>query len=235
MSFPTIEFAAFFAVVFVLSWALMPHPRAWRPFIIAASYFFYGWVDWRWVLLLIASSLVNTVAGQAIARSPSQAARKRALTVAIVFDLGLLAVFKYLGFFVSELDGALDSIGLGSPLPLVQIVLPIGISFFTFQAISYVVDVYRGETPAASLVDVAILQAFFPHIVAGPIVRANELLPQLRTPRDPRTVLAGPAFFLIAGGLVKKTVIADELARRIVDPVYSDPPAHSATEPSSCS
>jgi alginate O-acetyltransferase complex protein AlgI len=230
VSFPTIEFAAFFAIVFVLSWALMPHPRAWRPFILAASYVFYGWVDWRWVLLLVASSVVNTVAAQVIARSPSQVTRKRALTVAIVFDLGLLAVFKYLGFFVSELDGGLDSIGLGSSIPLLQIVLPIGISFFTFQAISYVVDVYRGETPAASLIDVAILQAFFPHIVAGPIVRANELLPQLRTPRDPRTVLAGPAIFLIVGGLIKKTVIADELARRIVDPVYSDPSSHSAGE-----
>jgi len=230
VSFPTIEFAAFFAVVFVVSWTLMPHPRAWRPFILAASYFFYGWVDWRWVLILMGSTLVNTVAGQVIARSPSQSARKRALTVAVVFDLALLAVFKYLGFFVSEMDHALDSIGLGSPLPLVQIVLPIGISFFTFQAISYVVDVYRRVTPPASLMDVAILQAFFPHIVAGPIVRANELLPQLRTPRDPRSVLAGPAIFLIVGGLLKKTVIADELARRIVDPVYSDPASHSAGE-----
>jgi alginate O-acetyltransferase complex protein AlgI len=230
VSFPTIEFAAFFVVVFVLSWALMPHPRAWRPFILAASYLFYGWIDWRWVLLLMASSVVNTVAAQVIARSPSDATRKRALIVAVAFDLGLLAVFKYLGFFVSEMDGALDSIGLGSPLPLVQIVLPIGISFFTFQAISYVVDVYRGETPAASLVDVAILQAFFPHLVAGPIVRANELLPQLRTPRDPRAVLAGPAIFLIVGGLLKKTVIADELARRVVDPVYNDPAAHSGAE-----
>ena len=191
MSFPTIEFAAFFVVVFVISWALMPHPRAWRPFILVVSYVFYGWVDWRWVLLLIASSVVNTVAAQVIARSPSPQTRKRALIAAIVFDLGLLCVFKYLGFFVSEVDGALDSIGLGSPLPLVQIVLPIGISFFTFQAISYVVDVYRGETRAASLMDVAILQAFFPHLVAGPIVRANELLPQLRTPRDPREVLPG--------------------------------------------
>src|SRR5215210_8875921 len=208
----------------------MPHPRAWRPFILAASYVFYGWIDWRWVLLLIASSVVNTVAGQVIARSPSARARKRALIAAVAFDVGLLAVFKYLGFFVSEMDDALDSIGLGSPLPLVQIVLPIGISFFTFQAISYVVDVYRGETRAAPLVEVAILQAFFPHIVAGPIVRANELLPQLRTPRDPRAVLAGPAIFLILGGIVKKTVVADELARRVVDPVYSDPSAHSASE-----
>jgi alginate O-acetyltransferase complex protein AlgI len=230
MVFPTIEFAAFFAIVFVISWALQPHPRAWRPFILAASYFFYGWVDWRWVLLLVASSVVNTVAAQVIARSPSAAARKRALVAAIVFDLGLLCVFKYLAFFVGQLDDALDSIGLGSPLPLVQIVLPIGISFFTFQAISYVVDVYRGETRAAPLIDVAILQAFFPHIVAGPIVRANELLPQLRTPRDPRAVLAGPGIFLIVGGLLKKTVIADELARRVVDPVYSEPSAHSGAE-----
>src|SRR5687767_15339429 len=208
----------------------MPHPRAWRPFILVASHLFYGWVDWRWVLLLVASSIVNTFAAQVIARTPSQVTRRRALIAAVAFDLGLLGVFKYLGFFVSELDGALDSIGLGSPLPLVQIVLPIGISFFTFQAISYVVDVYRGVTPAASLVDVAILQAFFPHLVAGPIVRANELLPQLRTPRDPRAVLAGPALFMIVGGLLKKTVIADELARRVVDPVYSDPSAHSAGE-----
>jgi D-alanyl-lipoteichoic acid acyltransferase DltB (MBOAT superfamily) len=230
VSFPTIEFAAFFVVVFILSWALMPHPRAWRPFILVTSYFFYGWLDWRWVLLLVGSTLVNTVAGQVIARSPSQQARKRALIAAIVFDLGLLCVFKYLGFFVSEVDDALDSIGLGSPLPLLQIVLPIGISFFTFQAISYVVDVYRGETKAASLGDVAILQAFFPHLVAGPIVRANELLPQLRVPRDPRTVLAGPALFLIVGGLIKKTVVADELARNVVDPVFNDPSSHSGPE-----
>jgi D-alanyl-lipoteichoic acid acyltransferase DltB (MBOAT superfamily) len=144
--------------------------------------------------------------------------------------VGLLAVFKFTGFFVDSMDDALNSIGLGSTLPLVQVVLPIGISFFTFQAISYVVDVYRGDTPAASLGDVAILQAFFPHLVAGPIVRANELIPQLHAPRDPRAVLAGPGVFLIAGGLVKKTVVADELARRVVDPVFNDPASHSGPE-----
>jgi alginate O-acetyltransferase complex protein AlgI len=230
VSFPTIEFAVFFVAVFILSWAFMPHPRAWRPFILVASYFFYGWVDWRWVLLLVSSSVINTVAARVIATSPSPRTRKQALIAAICFDIGLLCVFKYLGFFVTEVDDFLDSLGLGSPLPLVQIVLPIGISFFTFQAISYVVDVYRGDTRAASLGDVAILQAFFPHLVAGPIVRANELLPQLRVPRDPRTVLAGPGLFLVAGGLVKKTVVADELARRVVDPVFNDPAAHSGAE-----
>jgi D-alanyl-lipoteichoic acid acyltransferase DltB (MBOAT superfamily) len=217
-------------VVFILSWALMPHPRAWRPFILVASYVFYGWIDWRWVLLLVGSTLVNTVAAQVIARSPSQATRKRALIAAIAFDLGLLCVFKYLSFFVSQVDDSLDSIGLGSTVPLLQIVLPIGISFFTFQAISYVVDVYRGETRAAPLGDVAILQAFFPHLIAGPIVRANELLPQLRTPRDPREVLAGPGLFLIVGGVIKKTVVADELARNVVDPVFNDPSSHSGLE-----
>ncbi|MBN1529185.1 MAG: MBOAT family protein [Thermoleophilaceae bacterium] len=230
MSFPTIEFAAFFLVVYVLSWLFMPHPRVWRPFILVVSYFFYGWVDPRWVLLLVGSSIVNTFAAQVIARTPSDTVRKRALIAAVVFDVGLLATFKYLGFFVDSMNDALDDVGLGTPLPLMQVVLPIGISFFTFQAISYVVDVYRRDTPAASLGDVAILQAFFPHLVAGPIVRANELLPQLRTPRDPRVVLAGPALFLVAGGFIKKTVVADELARRVVDPVFNDPLGHSGPE-----
>src|SRR5262245_22602858 len=208
----------------------MPHPRAWRPFILAASYFFYGWLDWRWVFLLIASSLVNFAVGYVIGHAPSARARKQALIAGVVFDLGLLCTFKYLGFFVSSVDDSLDSVGFGSPLPFLQLVLPIGISFFTFQGISYIVDVYRGETKAAPMVEVAMLQAFFPHLVAGPIVRANELLPQLRTPRDPRTVLAGPGLFLIAGGFFKKTVVADELARRIVDPVFANPSAHSGFE-----
>ena len=120
-----------------------------------------------------------------IARSPSQATRKRALIAAIVFDLGLLCVFKYLSFFVSQVDNSLDSIGLGSPLPLLQIVLPIGISFFTFQAITYVVDVYRGDDPRGLARRRGDPQAFFPHLVAGPIVRANDLLPQLRDAARP--------------------------------------------------
>jgi D-alanyl-lipoteichoic acid acyltransferase DltB (MBOAT superfamily) len=230
VTFPTIEFAAFFAVVLFLSWLLMPHPRAWRAFILAASYLFYGWIDWRWVLLLVGSTVVNTVFANAVARGGTEVARKRAVVAAVAFNLTLLGVFKYLGFLVSSMDDALGSVGLGSPLPLMQIVLPIGISFFTFQSISYVVDVYRGDARPVSLGDFAVLQAFFPHIVAGPIVRVNELVPQLRTPRDPRAVLAGPGLFLIAGGLIKKTVVADELARRIVDPVFADPGAHSGAE-----
>jgi D-alanyl-lipoteichoic acid acyltransferase DltB (MBOAT superfamily) len=229
VTFPTIEFAAFFTVVLFLSWLLMPHPRAWRPFILIASYVFYGWLDWRWVLLLVGSTVVNTVLANVIARAETPMARRRAVTLAVALNLALLGTFKYLGFFVGSVDDALSGIGLGG-LPVLQIVLPIGISFFTFQSIAYVVDVHRGEQRPVSLVDFAILQAFFPHIVAGPIVRVREFVPQLRTPRDPRQVLAGPGLFLIAGGLIKKTVVADELARRIVDPVFSDPSAHSGLE-----
>ena len=230
MSFPTIEFAAFFVVVFIVSWALMPHPRAWRPFILLASYVFYGWVDWRWVLLLIGSSVVNTFAAQVIARSESQVARKRALVLAVTFDLALLGTFKYFGFFVDEFNSLLDGVGLGSPLPIVQIVLPIGISFFTFQAISYVVDVYRGETRAASLMDVAILQAFFPTWSPGRSSARTSCCRSCALRATRATVLAGPGLFLIAGGLIKKTVVADELARQVVDPVYNDPVAHSGGE-----
>ena len=229
VSFPTIEFAAFFVVVFIVSWALMPHPRAWRPFILIASYVFYGWVDWRWVLLLIASSVVNTFAARVIARSESQVTQARARRCR-GFRPGLLGTFKYFGFFVDEFNSLLDGVGLGSPLPDRpdrpadrHLVLHVPGDLVRRRRVP------RRDAGGVAR-DVAILQAFFPHLVAGPIVRANELLPQLRTPRDPRAVLAGPGLFLIAGGLIKKTVVADELARRVVDPVYNDPVAHSGGE-----
>ena len=120
----------------------------------------------------------------------------------------------------------LDAIGLGMPLPLLTIALPIGISFFTFQAITYVVDVKRGDAEPASLVDAAIYLSFFPHLVAGPIVRASEFLPQLKAPRDPNRVAVGAGLTLIALGLVKKVLIADTLAREVVDPVFAVPEAY---------
>lgn len=232
MIFPTVQFAAFFAVVLPLSWALMPRPRLWKPFILLASYVFYGYADWRFCLLLAASTLVNQAAaiGAAAARRDGAESRRRAwVTAAVVIDLGLLGVFKYLDFLVGSVDSALDSVGLGVPLPVLQIALPVGISFFTFQAISYVVDVGRGKADLASWVDFAVYEAFFPHLVAGPIVRAREFLPQLRTPRDPRSVPTVAALFLVAGGLFKKVVLADLIATRLVDPVF-DSPAHSGGE-----
>lgn len=224
--FPTIEFAAFFVAVATVSWLLMPHPRLWKPFILAASYVFYGYADARFCLLLAASTLLNAVAGQVLARHRD----RRILLATVAANLGLLGWFKYFGFFVLSMDNLLQRVGLPAPLPLLQVALPIGISFFTFQALSYVLDIWRGTIRPVSLLDFAVYEAFFPHLVAGPIVRASEFLPQLRGPRDPRAVPATRAFFLIAGGLVKKVVIADLIATRLVDPVFNTPGQHSGAE-----
>jgi alginate O-acetyltransferase complex protein AlgI len=228
--FPTIEFAIFFPIVLGLSWALMPRQQVWKPFIVVASYVFYAAADPRFCLLLAAITLVSQLAVVAIHRTEDERLRKWFTAGGVVFDLGILAVFKYYGFFVSDVSDVLDSIGLGMPLPLVTIALPVGVSFFSFQAVTYVVDVKRRQTEPASLLDAAIYLSFFPHLVAGPIVRASEFLPQLKTPRDPDRVAVGAGLSLIALGLIKKVMIADYLAREVVDKVFAVPQAYSAPD-----
>jgi alginate O-acetyltransferase complex protein AlgI len=223
----------FFMLVLVASWLLMPRPVRWKPFMLLASYVFYGAWDWRFVGLLIAVTVVSQTGAVVIARVPTERQRQRALIATLGFDLGLLAWFKYYGFFATSLANLLGTLGLGAPLPLLEVILPVGISFFTFQAISYVIDVYRGDLPPAKLLDFAVYLAFFPQLVAGPIVRATEFIPQLRRPRDPRHVEGARGFMLIARGLFKKVVVANLLATSIVDPVFSAPASSSALEISS--
>jgi alginate O-acetyltransferase complex protein AlgI len=230
MLFPTVQFAIFFPIVLALSWALMSRPQVWKPFIIAASYVFYAAASWRFCLLLAGVTIGNQAAARLIDRTDDQRRRSVILGVAVALDLGVLGVFKYYGFFVQSLAHGLDSVRLGLPLPLLAIALPVGVSFFTFQAISYVVDVKRGVVRPASLVDVAVYLSFFPHLVAGPIVRAKEFLPQLAEPRDPNRVAVGSGIALIGLGLVKKVVIADYLARTVVDPVFAVPQAFSGPD-----
>jgi D-alanyl-lipoteichoic acid acyltransferase DltB (MBOAT superfamily) len=222
--FPTVTFAVFFMVVLPVSWALMHRQRLWRGWILLASYVFYAWWDWRFVFLLAASTVVNHVLAVAIHRSRDVAARKLFLALAIAFDLGLLGYFKYTNFFLSTTDNVAGTSWIA------HVVLPVGISFYTFMAISYVVDTYRGELVPASFARFAVFQAFFPHLVAGPIVRASELLPQLEDERDPRKVDVSRAFFLIVSGLFLKVVIANHLATNIVDDVFAAPNRHSSLE-----
>jgi alginate O-acetyltransferase complex protein AlgI len=222
--FPTVTFAIFLLIVLPVSWALMPRQRAWRAFIVVASYVFYGWWDWRFVLLLAASTVGNHVVAVALYHAERQAVRKALLALGVGFDLGLLAYFKYAGFFVSSFDNVF---GTGW---IVNVTLPVGISFYSFMAISYVVDTYRGELEPASFARFAVFQAFFPHLVAGPIVRARELLPQLEAPRNPRRVNVGRAYVLIMTGLFLKVVIANHLATHIVDDVFAAPDRHSSLE-----
>jgi alginate O-acetyltransferase complex protein AlgI len=211
-------------IVLPVSWALMRYQRVWRVWILLASYVFYAWWDWRFVFLLFASTIVNHVLAVAIHRSHGVGSRKSFLALALAFDLGLLGYFKYTNFFLSTTDN------LAGTSWLTNVVLPVGISFYTFMAISYVVDTYRGELVPASLARFAVFQAFFPHLVAGPIVRASELLPQLEEERDPRKVDVSRAFFLIISGLFLKVVIANHLATNIVDDVFAAPNRHSSLE-----
>ncbi|HVC87527.1 MAG TPA: MBOAT family protein [Gaiellaceae bacterium] len=224
MLFPTVTFAVFFLIVLPVSWALQTRQRSWRIFILVASYVFYGWWDWRFVFLLAASTVVNHVLAVGIYRAGRPGARKSLLAAAVAFDVGLLGYFKYAGFFVTSADNLFGSSWI------VNVTLPIGISFFTFMAISYVIDTYRGVLVPASFARFAVFQAFFPHLIAGPIVRASELLPQLEAPRDPHKVNTSRAFFLIVSGLFLKVVIANHLSTHIVDNVFAAPNHYSSLE-----
>jgi alginate O-acetyltransferase complex protein AlgI len=230
MLFPTIEFASFFSVVFVVGWALARRPRVWKLFAIAASYVFYGWWDWRFVLLLAASTLANQAGAIGASNAPTVPLRRAAAGATIAADLALLGWFKYYGFAALNVDTILTGVGLPALVPLIQVTLPVGISFFTFMGISYVVDVYRGTIRPAGWLDFATYLSFFPHLVAGPIVRGSELLPQLAAPREPTRIEFPRAAVLIVGGLFKKVVLSTFLAGAIVDPVFALPSAHSTLE-----
>ncbi len=231
MLFPTADFAVFFFVVFCASWAAARHPDARKLLLLAASYFFYGYWDWRFMALLAASSAINYVAGRIISVSAGAGPRKSALITAIVLNLAILGFFKYFGFFLGTLGDLLVAAGLERDMPFLQIVLPVGISFFTFQGISYVVDVYRGEVASAkSPLDLFLYISFFPQLVAGPIVRAAWFLPQLgEVPELTRRAMCF-GLCLILLGLFKKMVIANYLATELVDGVFIDPGGYSSLE-----
>jgi alginate O-acetyltransferase complex protein AlgI len=230
MLFPTATFAIFFLIVLPLSWLAMPKVHRWRPLIIAASYVFYSWWDWRFVFLLAGCTVWNQLLAVRIHRATVPSQRKALLWVALAGNLAVLGYFKYYDFFVTSSDNLLSVVGIEVPLGLKSIVLPVGISFYTFMAISYVVDTYRGDFVPTTLEKFAVYLSFFPHLVAGPIVRPGELIPQLDTPRNPRRVDTSRAFYLIATGLFKKVVIANYLAANIVDEVFGAPGQHSSLE-----
>lgn len=230
MLFPTFTFALFFVVVLTVGW-LMPGRRAWwKLFMLAASYFFYGYWDARFVGLIVASTVVNQAAATWLDRLQHPGARRAIVSVAVGANLASLGFFKYAGFFVDSAESALEGLGIAADLPLLNFILPVGISFFTFQAISYVIDVYRGTTEPAKPLDFAVYLAFFPQLVAGPIVRAHELIPQLNEPRALRHTDFTRAVTLIAAGLFKKMVVATYLAEALVDDVFAFPDRFTSLE-----
>jgi D-alanyl-lipoteichoic acid acyltransferase DltB (MBOAT superfamily) len=229
MLFPTIDFAVFFIIVFTLNWLLRPYYKVWRAVLIIASLYFYGSWNWTYVLLILASILFNWATGRAALRSLGPEGQKTTRSrwivgLAVLANLAVLAYFKYTIFFVDGIVSTVNSLPLGDiDPPLIEILLPVGISFFTFQAMSYVIDAGRNDVDDMALLDFALYVSFFPQLVAGPIVRATEFAPQLRTRPDPRHVRYAEAFRLIFAGLFKKVVISGYLAAQIVDPVFANP------------
>ena len=278
MLFPTVSFAIFFIVTFLLYWIstssslLLSHRRPLanhlrKLLLLAASYVFYGTWDWRFLPLLIGSSLFNYVcalfllrlhrswdrAGQAKlgARRESRVGRaageqnnqeeKRtqslqrlarwAIGLAIGFNLAVLIFFKYINWFLVNLNTLLNAVNLPLVFSQVTIILPLGISFFTFQNISFLIDIYRRRLPQRlSYLDYSLYIAFFPQLIAGPIVRAGSILPQLQRLPNPQNIYLSDAFSRILIGLFKKVFIANTLSTSFVDPIFLVPSAHSSLE-----
>ncbi|MDB5589848.1 MBOAT family protein [Enterovirga sp.] len=232
MLFPTIEFAVFFAAIFPVAWALNERNTAKKLLLVAASYLFYSFWDWRFVLLLFGSSAGNFLIGLVLARLDTEPRLRRAVLIAGVgANLLLLCYFKYYNFFAIEVVNSLATLGLRLDVSLVEVTLPVAISFLTFHGISYVVDVYRRTIPATrSLLDVLLYVSFFPHLVAGPIVRASEFLPQAELRSDPDEIELGRSAMLILGGLFKKVVIANYIGTNFVDGVFADPASQTSLD-----
>ncbi len=230
MLFPTIDFAIFFAVAFTVNWLLNPYAGWWKLSMIGLSYVFYGWVGWSYCLLLAATTVVSFGGATLVAATRNDRSRRIAMGMTVGALLGILGWFKYYGFVSVNLDNVSHAVGLGQAIPLLQVGLPIAISFFTFMAISYVVDVYRRDLEPARPLDYAVYISFFPHLLAGPIVRGGELLPQIRRRRDQGSVDYSRAFWLILAGLFKKVVISSYVSSAIVTPVFTSPSQHSAPE-----
>jgi alginate O-acetyltransferase complex protein AlgI len=223
MIFNSFVFWAFFATVLLLYWRLPLLGQ--NRLLLVASYVFYGYWDWRYLGLLGASTLVDYYVGYYLVRIDEQRKRKLLLTLSIVTNLSFLGFFKYCGFFVDSFAELLRALGFEPHLPVLQIVLPVGISFYTFQSMAYTIDVYRGVTkPATSLFNFALFVAYFPQLVAGPIERSNELLPQLENPRRLRPGDFAEGLYHILLGLFKKVIVADNLAP-IVNRVFDTPAA----------
>lgn len=223
MIFPSLAFFTFFIVVFTTHWAIIRSESKRLSWLLIASYFFYMTWNAKLVSLVLLSTLIDYFLARGIASSEDPRRRKLLLTGSIVSNLGILAVFKYTNFFLDSAGAGAALFGWNLSLPMLHIALPIGISFYTFQSMSYTLDVYSGRIkPSKSLRDFALFISFFPQLIAGPIVRARQFMPQLEKPRRFLAENFVLGFDLFLMGLIKKVFVADRLSV-YVDIVYKDP------------
>jgi len=234
MLFHTSAFAAFFVAAFIAAWATRSRPALHLWTLTAFSFAFYAVWDWRFAFLLAASCAGNHWAGLAVARATG-VTRTRLVALAVVGNLSVLAVFKYYDFFIASANALAVALGLPDGLPYAGLILPVGISFYTFQGISYVVDVHRRHVePSARLVETTLYIALFPQLVAGPILRAADMLPQIRarwqSRSGPERLALGFASVMILSGLFKKLVLANHIATGIVDEAFFAPADYGAAD-----
>ena len=228
MIFNSIEFLIFLPIVFILYWFIFVKSLICQNILLLiASYFFYGWWSWKFLLLLVLSTLLDYIYGFYVA-SPNKKKAKRFLWLSIINNLGILGIFKYYNFFAIQIQLAFNQLGLHTNPVLLNVALPIGISFYTFHGMSYVFDIYRGkQKPISNFVEYAVFVSFFPLLVAGPIERAGHLLPQVQQKRLFNYTQAVDGCRLILWGMFKKLVIADSLDS-VVDEIFNNYQNHHA-------
>lgn len=229
MLFNSLDFLYFFVVV-LAGYRALPTRRARAGFLLAASYVFYGYWDWRFTPLLATSTLVDFVVGSRLHRTEDPRARRHWLAVSLGVNLGILALFKYFNFFADGVQATAHVLGFDLDFVHLRLLLPIGISFYTFRTLSYTIDVYRRRlAPTKSLLDYALFVAFFPNLVAGPIDRASSMLPQIAALKRASWEQVREGLVLIVLGLLRKVLIGDA-AGRIVDNLFGQPQLYRSPE-----
>lgn len=223
MYFNSIDFAIFLPVVFLLYWFVvnkkLEHQNV---LILVSSYVFYGWWDWRFLSLILFSTLIDFFVGISLSKEENEFKRKRLLWLSIIVNLGFLGVFKYYNFFVDNFISAFSFFGMEFKGQLFRVILPVGISFYTFQTLSYTIDVYKKTLkPTKNFISFAAFVSFFPQLVAGPIERASDLLPQFYKKREFNYLEAVHGLRQVLWGLVKKVVIADNCAE-LVNEIFNN-------------
>ncbi|MGG5485940.1 MBOAT family O-acyltransferase [Gaetbulibacter sp. PBL-D1] len=230
MLFNSLDFAVFFPIVFVLYWLVAQNKIARNCLLLVASYVFYGWWDWRFLFLIFISSLIDFSIGQAIPKAQGGKKKKTLLLVSLVVNLGFLCYFKYANFFIETFVDSFRLFGKELEVSTLNIILPVGISFYTFQTLSYTIDIYRKQLePTKDALSFFTFVAFFPQLVAGPIERASHLLPQFYKTYKFNYNQVKSGLLLMAFGLFKKMVVADRVSV-LVNQVYNNPDAYYGYE-----
>lgn len=221
MNFNSLAFISFFIVVYAAYLILRRSHRSQNLLLLAASHFFYASWDWRFSSLLVISTLIDYSIGRRLGISQNQTTRKRLVLASVVVNLSILGFFKYFGFFTESFGTLLGKFGLEPGFTVLEIILPVGISFYTFQTLGYTIDVYKRRIkPERNIIDYGLYVAFFPQLVAGPIERAGRLIPRIKAPRTVSPDYINAGIFLIIWGYFKKVVVADQLAQA-VDQIFA--------------